>query len=76
MIHFNFKEFLSDLPISVPALAKKLRIPYRSLCVMKDRGTIKPETYNLLKEKFSKKLVERYRIINTDFKRGVTQNAK
>lgn len=76
MIKFNLEQFLNDFPISLPSLAKKLGVKYRGLCKMKERGTIKSETYDLFKKKFSKKLVEKYRIINTDFKRGVTENAK
>ena len=67
MIKFDLIQFLNDLPISLPALAQKLGVKYRGLCVMRDRGTIKPEVYSLLKKKFPVKTVEKYRLFNVKF---------
>lgn len=61
MIEFDFNSFLEDQELSKPELATKLKVQYRSLVAMIDRGTIKPSILRTLKKKFSKKLIEKYK---------------
>lgn len=70
MIEFNFDKFLTDNELSVPELAAKLKIKYRSLVAMMDRGTVKPSIIRIMKKKFSKQLIEKYKLNNGKGNRG------
>lgn len=52
MIKFDFNRFLIEKRKSIADLSKMLRIPVRSISIMKDRGSVKPSFLSLLETHF------------------------
>lgn len=68
MIKFDFQRFLYETEISIPELAARLKMTRKGVDAMVERGTIKPGIITLLKKKFGKKYVDKYKIINHNVK--------
>lgn len=54
MIKFDYKQFAIEKRVDRIMVSNKVGIPYKTLCLMWNRGTLKMETLNMLEKEFGK----------------------
>lgn len=54
MIQFDFKKFGVEERFSRRSLANKVNIPYKTVCLMWNRGSLKAETLNQIEDKLGR----------------------